>query len=70
MDCSIVVAIRQWEAILSHQGWKEIDQFKLNDNRHVSVWKKSNDKITLLLWEKEIGKSGFSWGKLSGSKKK
>ena len=70
MDCSLVVAIRQWEAILGHQGWHEVDQIKLNSSRYVSVWKKKSNQITLLIWEKEIGKSGFSWGKLSESKKK
>lgn len=70
MECSVMAAVRQWESVLGHQGWRETDRMKLNANRYLSVWERSGKKITLLIWEKEIGKSGFSWGELTESKKK
>lgn len=68
MNCAVAAAVRQWDSALGHHGWKKKDSMKLNRSRYVSVWEKSGRKITLLLWEKEIGKSGFSWGELTEQK--
>ncbi len=70
MDCSVMAAVRQWDAALGHQGWKRTDSGKLNTTRHFSTWEKSGEKIAVLIWEKDIGKSGFSWGELKEEKKK
>lgn len=62
MNCSLVAACRQWESFMGRQGWKKQHSFRMPEKRQVVVWNKNKHRITLLLWEKEIGKSGFSWG--------
>lgn len=62
MACSLMAAARQWEAFMGRQGWKKQHAFQMPNRRFVTVWNKNKHNVTLLLWEKEIGKSGFSWG--------
>ena len=62
MRCSVMAACRQWEAFMGRQGWKKEHSFQMSNRRYVTVWNKNKHKVTLLLWEKEIGKAGFSWG--------
>lgn len=62
MDCALMAAQRQWAALMGRQGWKKIHDFNMPRRRFVTVWSKGKHNVTLLLWEKEIGKSGFSWG--------
>lgn len=62
MACSLAAASRQWEAFLGRQGWKKQNSFQMPGRRFVSLWSKSKHTVTLLLWEKDIGKSCFSWG--------
>lgn len=62
MECSVMTACRQWEAYLGRQGWKKQQAFKMPNGRFVSVWNKQKYCVTLLIWEREIGKSSFAWG--------
>ncbi len=70
MNCAYMSAVRQWDAILNHNGWKIKYSMNMAKNRTMSHWEKSGKNITLLVWEKEIGKSGFAWGELTEDKKK
>ena len=62
MNCALMAAVRQWDSFMGRQGWKKVHAFDMPKRRTVSVWSKGKHNVTLLLWEKEIGKSGFSWG--------
>lgn len=70
MSCSFMAACRQWEAVMGRQGWKKQNSFRMPNARQVFTWKKNKHNITLLIWEKDIGQSGFSWGEHKDSKQK
>ena len=71
MNCAVMSACREWDSVLSRQGWKKTDYFQMKGRKYVSVWQKNSKRITVLIWEKEIGKSGFSWGETAdGTKRK
>lgn len=68
MSCSFMAARRQWESFMGRQGWKKQHDFRMPNKRFVTVWNKNKHNVTLLLWEKEIGKSGFAWGESKDKK--
>lgn len=72
MNIAVMAACRSWESAMKRQGWKKQDAFEMKKDRFVTVWKKQKRIITLLVWEKAIGKSGFAWGEISiaGDKKR
>ena len=62
MNCALMAACRQWDSFMGRQGWKKEHSFQMANRRFVTVWNKNKHKVTLLLWEKEIARSGFAWG--------
>ena len=62
MECAFMAARRQWESFMGRQGWKKQHAFQMPNRRFVTVWKKNKHNVTLLLWEKGLDKTGFSWG--------
>jgi len=55
-------ACRRMETELDRGGWKVKDWFSMTGRKKVTVWEKGGERISLLMWEKELRKSGFSWG--------
>ena len=67
MPVAVMAAVRAFDSSMLRQGWKKQDAFQMKKNRFVTVWKKDKRLITLLVWEKEIGKSGFAWGEINNA---
>lgn len=67
VSMAVMAAVRTFESSMLRQGWKKQDAFQMKNNRFVTVWKKDKRLVTLLVWEKEIGKSGFAWGEINNA---
>ena len=67
MSMAVMAAARAFDSSMLRQGWKKQDAFQMKKKRFVTVWKKNKHLVTLLVWEKEIGKSGFAWGEINNT---
>jgi len=61
---AFAAACRTMESKLEYTGWKQKDTFMLAPRKKLSIWKNGDRQITVLIWEKKLDRSGFSWGYL------
>lgn len=62
---SLEAALREFAAALGAAGWgldKTIMLGRLSARSGITVWTRRRQRVLLMLWEKEAGTCGFSWG--------
>jgi hypothetical protein len=62
---SVAVAQQDFAAVLARQGWrldKRIPMGAAARPSELCLWKKKGDVMLLMVWEREVGMSGFSIG--------
>lgn len=63
---SLEVALREFSAALGAAGWgldKTIMLGPLSARSGITVWVRRRQRVLLMLWEKDAGTCGFSWGR-------
>ena len=70
MECNLSAASRSFESCLNRQNWRTVAVYTMKNGRKLYNFSKQDKHITLMLWEKNIGKCGFSWGEVVKGKRK
>ncbi len=66
LPAAFATARLDWQKCLRQQGWQPTRQMPLSTaagaRRELSAWQRRDQRLLLLLWEGQLGRTGFAWG--------